>query len=1178
MTGARPLSELFRVKPRFYRSVNIIADYEDPYALTDYILSPLGRTVLRRIADGLKPGSRVRAWSIVGPYGAGKSAFALFLAKVLGYPKDDQGRERLRAVDAGLYAELQRQIPGLEESGFLVVPIVGSREPLAAAILRGLAASLSTGPLARECIGVVKRLSRLARRAERGKSIPTDAFLEAVVEATQAVIGAADRPLGVLIVLDELGKLLEYAALNPAQGDISLLQSLAELGARSVGSPIGLVVILHQAFEHYAAQLSLPQQREWAKVQGRFEEIGFLESPGEMLRLLGEAIEPQRPLDGLDEIAREEVALAGQLGLAPGDLSWLEAEAILRKCVPLHPTVALVLGRLFRSRLAQNERSLFAFLTSGEPYGFQDYLRHESWNRDGYRPFYRLDQLYDYVLTAMGSALYSLPQGKKWAEIEYALERLPKNSPAVDVRVVKAIGLLGLLGDQRHLKASSSVLAYALADGKTTTAEDVHAATQRLCDHGIAIYRQHREAFGLWEGSDIDLDERFQKALEQVSQSASLAVLLQDSGQLRPYLAKRHLYETGTLRYFVPWVMSLDDVAQASERSFGLADGAIVFVVENNGWSMEQTVRAVVELSAQLPSPRRELLLFAIPQETHALKQALEEVAAWKWVAKNTPELEGDSIARKELAGRQMDAENRLQRLCRLYLARTSSHAACVWVHAGRVREFCSAAELSSALSDVCDQVYSAAPIVRNELVNRRTLSSAAAAARRNLIERMLTRSSEPRLGIVGFPPELSMYRSVLESSGLHREHGSGWRFGPPDAQDPSKVAKLWQGIDAFLDSTEHRRRCVSDLLALLRQPPYGIRDGLLPIYLAAALLYWEAETALYENGTFVPRLDIAVFERLIKTPERFDVQRYRLGEARSYLFEQYSAILGGRRSPPEPATLLSAVRPLLAFFHQLPPYTLVTNALSPQAIAVREAVLSAREPHRLLFQDLPKAVGIDVQQVNADPQTAQSFFVALRNALLELQRAYDRLLADVQRELIEAMRLPDELAAARQEAARRAMILQEYVSDLRLKAYVLRLADANLAEREWLESVASCLANKPPRQWNDQDRLRYQIELAELSARFRRVEEVAVVIRGTGKVGNGASVIRLGVTLASGEEDCETISVLPEEAARVSAVAEQMETALRRLGEPARINLAAIAEVVRRIRRSASIEEGDDP
>ncbi len=105
------------------------------------------------------------------------------------------------------------------------------------------------------------------------------------------------------------------------------------------------------------------------------------------------------------------------LGILPKDLNRQSALEVLVKCAPLHPSVALVLGKLFRSRLAQNERSLFALLSSGEPYGFQEYLATEAWQANGSRPFHRLDRLYDCVQAAL------LPDPRHRAEFSRAGER-----------------------------------------------------------------------------------------------------------------------------------------------------------------------------------------------------------------------------------------------------------------------------------------------------------------------------------------------------------------------------------------------------------------------------------------------------------------------------------------------------------------------------------------------------------------------------------------------------------------------------------------------------------------------------------------------------------------------------------------------------------------------------------
>lgn len=1166
MSPVRPLSDLFKVKARFCRSINITADVDDPDALIAYVVTPLTRAVLRRVGEGLRPGSRARAWSVTGPYGAGKSACALFLAKVLGYPQSADARQMLRGIDAELYDELCERIPGLASGGFFVTLLVGSREPIAPAIIRGMArALLPQTPVSREARELVGWLESLDDRSLHGHQISVAEFTEAIERTARFVRAFDPKILGVLIIIDELGKLLEHATFNPASEDVFYLQALAELAARSGDNPVGVLAILHQAFEHYAARLGFLQQQEWGKVQGRFEDIPFLESPGELLRLIGEAIEPEPCLDGLSETIGTEAVQAGDLGIAPPELGRREAAKLLERCAPLHPTVALVLGQLFRSRLAQNERSLFAFLTSGEVHGLQSYLRRETWTGNGSKPFYRLDELYDYVVAALGSGLYVQARGKRWAEIADALGRLPVQSTSLDARLIKSIGLLGILGDQSRLKASKRILSYALADGKRVSAEDVHRAIDRLVESKIAVYRRHRDAYGLWEGSDIDLDEQLRRGLAANEKSTSLADLLRSHAYLRPYVAKRHLHETGTLRHFVPWVVDAAHLDRALNQPFEPADGVVVFVVDNGGTAPSATLEAVLRANGELPPECRDLFLFAIPRDAAGLREALEEVRAWEWVVRNTEELHGDSVAREELKGRLLDAQGRVNELCAKYFDKTSSYSSSLWVWAGRQVSFSSPAALSATISTICDQVYHRAPRVHNELVNRRALSSAAAAARRTLIERMLANPTTPRLGIIGFPPELSMYRSVLERTGLHHQSGDRWEFGPSSGDDPYNVRPLWQGIEEFLDATEGKKRAVSDLFEILRQPPYGIKHGLLPIFLAAAVIHWDQEIALYENGSFIPKVDIAAFERLMKAPHQFAIQRYRLGEARSYLFERYSALFKTGQTPTGGETVLGAIRPIIAFVRQLPPYTSYTSSLSSDALAVREAISKAREPHRLLFVDLPSAVGVDPERIGQERGPAEAFVDKLRMALAELAKAYDLMLDRARVQLCEALRLPADAEAARKEITERTSVLRDKVTDLRLKAFLLRLGDGRLPEREWLESVLSYVANKPPKQWNDQDIPRYGIALAEMAGQFLRVEQI-VAERSSGmEKAEGTRTLRVGFTAESGEDHSAMVRVTPAEEQVVEDIVAALQSELDRRSKSKRIHAAVVAELVRR-------------
>ncbi|MBI2918284.1 MAG: hypothetical protein HYY01_09845 [Chloroflexi bacterium] len=1159
------LNELYRIRARFRRSVNIAADFAAEESLRGYIVTPLTRDVLRRVVSGLRPESQQRAWSIIGPYGTGKSACALFLARCLGRPKDIWARKLLRAADGQLYDDVCASIPGYADGGFFVTLLVGSRAPLADAALGALASSLASADWQGERFEAVRgRVNQLCERARKGESISNDEVGEAFEDAAHVVRGQGG--LGLVLIVDELGKLLEHAALTPGQGDVFLLQILAEKASRSGDCPLVLIGILHQAFEQYSARLGPAQQREWRKIEGRFESVGFMESPGEFLKLIAAAVEPAKDMDGLGRVVESEAAIAATLNISPRDLAKDEAPKVLEDCAPLHPTVALVIGRLFRSKLAQNERSLFAFLTSDEPHGLQDFLEHETWDGDGYRPFFRLHHLYDYVVSSLGSGLYAHGQGKRWAEIEDALERLPIDAPSVMAQTVKTIGMLSLLGDQGRLKASREVLVFALTDGRRVTERDVEISLEQLVALKIAVFRRHKDAFGLWEGSDVDLDDWFDRAVGQIDQSVSLASLVERYGVLRPYVAKRHLHETGTLRYFVPWLTDPDHLDETLMRPVGNADGAIVFVIGDEGGDIGQMCELAAQATARLAPPQDQIVLCAVPKDTWELRQALNDVLAWRWVAENSHDLEGDRIALRELTGRRADARSRLNAICGRIFDRSVGHETSLWVHRGRSLNLRTAADLSATLSQACDEAYRACPIVHNELVNRRSLSSAAAAARRVLIERMITRTSEPQLGIEGFPPELSMYRSVLERSGLHRRVGPSWGFGWPPEDDPCHMAPLWRGIEAFLNEGSGRRRSIPELFALLRQPPYGIKDGLLPLFLTAALLCWQDEIALYENGSFLPQLETAAIERLIRSPEHFDIQHYRLGEVRSFLLEQYSTLATvNAASGSGQVSALRAVRSMIALLKQLPPYSMATRTVGGEAAAVRDELLRAREPSRLLFESLPVALGMDSAKVSEDRGTAEAFFRQLKRALVELLRAYQVLTDRVREQLLDALRLPEYVGAARKEIAGRLAPLRDRVTDLRLKAFVLRLADERLPEQEWLESVASLVANKPPRQWNDQDSLQFGMVLAGLAGQLLKVEQIVAEHKSNTDEKDGARVLMLEVAGETGEDYARVVRIGPNEESDVATIVGALEMQLSRMAVSARMREAVVAELVRR-------------
>ena len=164
------------------------------------------------------------------------------------------------------------------------------------------------------------------------------------------------------------------------------------------------------------------------------------------------------------------------------------------------------------------------------------------------------------------------------------------------------------------------------------------------------------------------------------------------------------------------------------------------------------------------------------PHAPGRLVQLARELAAAELVQASTPALASDKAARYELAGRLDEIERQLAD----EVDRVFNPAQSEWCLGGGRLSIVSRRDASRALSELCDACYGDAPAIKNELLNRHALSSSAARARRVLLEAMIQRGDVERLGFDGSPPEVSMYRSVLQEHGFHRKRGGVWGFGEP--------------------------------------------------------------------------------------------------------------------------------------------------------------------------------------------------------------------------------------------------------------------------------------------------------------------------------------------------------------------------------------------------------------
>lgn len=1105
--------------PGFRRSANIETDTDSP--LSRYTITTCAKRALDRVVATLAGKHSGRAWTLTGPYGSGKSSFALFLSALLGTERTPHHRESLASIRHAS-PDLAQEISKIRRGGRVFVPVLiaGAREPLSTAVLRAARAALSACS-SRAAKALLADLDDKGRKASRDPVQVLAAVHDCVVNKEPGVSGT-------LVIFDELGKLLEFAAMHPRDSDVHVLQRLAEHATRT-DRPMLLLGILHQDFAGYARDLPAADRAEWEKVRGRFEDIAFDEPADETLRLLADTWQRTAP-PGIPTNAqwRPICESAAALSLVPRGMEKAEATRLLTACRPLHPLAALLLGPVFK-RFGQNERSAFSFLQSSEPFSLRDFIARSSADA-----VFGVADLYDYLLATIGDALLSTRDGKRWAEA-IDLERRLADLDRGSVAVLKTISLLGIVGRWYDLAPSPEVVRYSMTPAMRS--DDVDMALDELKRRSAIVLRKYNNSLSLWEGSDIDVEGRLSAARSAVPVNAGTVGLLREHFHARPVIARRHSFSTGTLRHFAVEYTTWDELAKKLS-GVDSADGRLLLVIDDRSNGREAEVIAAVRDQPEV--------VLVIPSNSREIGFLAQEVACLAWVRHNTPALAGDSAARRELEARDGDVRRRLQG--ELSSALWGHGARCI--HQGRDLDISTPRDLNEALSRICDDLYGDAPVIRNEIINRREPSSSAAAARRNLIEKMLLNPTLPDLGIVKNPPERSVYLSVLRSLGLHTQGSAGWHFTTDGRCAKQHAGALFKAIREFFERAEQEQRPVLDLFRQLQSPPFGIRAGVLPIIVGAALIAHEAEVALYEDGAFVPQLTVPIFERLIKEPGNYRIRRWRVTGVRSAVFLQLADMLGKQGLPDHVGRqeVLEVVKPLLRFVRKLDKYTLNTRSLQPETIAVRDALLTAREPDQLLFTVLPTACGISPFESSRRDRGADvdRYRRALQGAVTELQQAYERLIAAVHASLTEAFGGTGTLAETRLTLTRRARTVRDVAHDPDLKNFVTRLTEDSGDDREWIESLASLLAGVPAYDWRDEDRARFDVALMQ---RVRRLRALEVLVSDTGRGAPDPDMhsIRLGITATAFADREIVLHVRASDMPEVDGLAEAI---LDRLGD----------------------------
>ncbi|NPT32901.1 hypothetical protein [Paraburkholderia xenovorans] len=1127
---SEPIATHLLLDRHFSRSISLERDLHDKDALDGYMLTPAVISALTQIGTGVKTQGKQRAWKIIGPYGSGKSALALLLSRLLAGPKAARNVFGALSERAPHVAALFR--PG---SNLLPLAVGGSRTSLGSAIAKSAKEALRTWTDHRGATKVVKAidLEQGTYKGQRLNSAASSLILDVISCAQEQGYG------GVLLLIDELGKFVEHATLWPAEGDLMVLQQVAELACRGDDASLFVVTMLHQHLADYAKGVGRTASDEWHKISGRFDEVPFDEPVQRYAHFAAHALAAPASVTNVLSIrrtARANYKRALTLGvLRSSGESDNELLEHAERLFPLHPVVLAAMAYVSK-RMGQSERSFHAFLRGHEPYAFRDFIQTRTLDA---KNWYSSEQLFSFLSQGARLRFRDLATERRWEFALGAIEDAGERSE-IEVAVLQALSVLELMRGSARLAATPDLIAFALAD-KFPVA-DIQAALDESCKRCVLLKAPGGEGYAFAVNESVNVDALYEVAGDSASDLtvAGLQKLLSEN----TVVASGHYHRKGTLRTVSINVgQAVDDFPNYSSDADGLIN--VILVDESRS---EHRKRAMALQSTK----GRPLVLWTSVELSESALTSLRELSRWMSVKAATQNGTLDPWTSRYVDNSLADVRRRVEADVMSRLLGQSDY-----FYEGEPVPSPTQLNVSQAASWMFDAVFADCPTLVNELINKDRPSSAIVLARQKLFEKLMATNgpSQALFGTTEFPPERLLYATLLRDTGIYSERANApW-------STPESLKHVWQRVETLL-----RTAMPTSFRTILKQlslPPLGIRQGVSSVWVVSYLLAKRDVCAVFERGTLVLELTADHLARMFKNPDAFQLREFSDAGYGEKLQHQYCSVLASvGQSLSAAPTFLELSRAMVRWYARLPEYAQETLSVSADAKLLRSTLKRATDPIELLSQQIPSLFN---QQ-----EGAKDFVRRLSSAMNELGSAYRRLQEDAAATLGRAFGIPGPLAVVRTQLQRECADLAADLADVELKAFMLRCVDVTPVDDRWLDSLATLIVKRPMESWADDSLPTFRDVILELCGRYKRWLKVAME-RGQHREA-GERFLSFTITSFGGEER----SLLVASSKKAKDLADKILTSLKpQVSGDAEMLQAALAQALAEVLQANEMRIG---
>lgn len=977
--------EFIQTNQSFRKSVNLQLDLGNYERIGSYIPTRSSVAILERYFLSLEGGNNENATILIGPYGKGKSHLLLVLLALL-QGKSDENAKLLQKIEKSIGAEAVPHMHAVVDMGkkylpVLINPIAGQDlnqtfiMALREALIRDKMENIAPESYYSEAVHTIESweknypdtyhqfenlikesgttVAKYKKQLMHQEKEQLDTFMEYYPALTAGSVFApmlqsgalktyqqVGRVLeeeygyhGIYVVFDEFSKYIEGHGEDGFSNDMRTLQDMCEL-ANNSGTSLFLTLVAHKSIHEYAKGIPLAAKNAFRGVEGRLTEIEFVVSAQNHYELIADAVVKKEP-----EFSKEYARLLKQTEYRTLiEESWQlpcfqklflqdEFETMIAKgCFPMAPLFNYALLHI-SEQIAQNERTVFTFL-AGDGQGSLEWLL-----KKGQSSLLGVDKVYDYFKGLFRETADEPRIHNEWMKAEEALARVEDDT---EKAVIKAIALIRMIRREEELPAKDAVIQLALAIDK----ERCQRAIDSLKDKNIILYRSSIGVYAFANHVGVDVEKTITKKTAEYENKDILCETLSEVLEMKYEIPRQYNQRYAMTRFFQYVYLTEEQFGKLGQASYlfeeAFADGKIIVLL-----GQEQQRQ---EIQAHLDKLADERVLLMMSEKPLLVDGLAKKYQAVKALMQDEKFVDGNKLLLQELALYEEDIVFEINaQMEDAYLPENQN----VWVLQAekRAAKASGASWFGSLLSEICESYYNFSPKVNYELINIQNVGAQYAKARNQVIRKLLEGedcSSYER----GTSPEAMVYRTTF----LHTRGDVGCQ-------------RVFAEIDDFFCKCAGERVSFEVLYRKLQGRDYGVRKGIIPLFLAKKLADTEAAAVIY-----VGKREMAVnYETLNKVnecPERYELYlEQETAEKEMYLqrLEELFGV-GQNYSGSKQGRVSALISCMQNWYRSLPQYAMVTNSFEANEAAwiqvLRGALKRAEiNPRELLFDRFPQEI-----------------------------------------------------------------------------------------------------------------------------------------------------------------------------------------------------------------------------